>query len=66
MLSSAFFGKFTAMQVLNSFPGRTNSLKPPVFGFCHSLPFGLEESRELRALIRCACHAYYESQKSVC
>ena len=41
-----FFGRFTAEQVLKSFSGRNNSLKPPVFGFCDSLPFGLEESRE--------------------
>ena len=37
---------------MKSFSGRNNPLKPPVFGFCDSLPFGLEESRELRALIR--------------
>ena len=47
-----FFGKFTVEKVLKSFSGRNNSLNPPVFGFCDSLPFGLEESRELRALIR--------------
>ena len=47
-----FFRKFTVEQVLKSFPGRTNFLKHPVFGICDSLPFGLEESRELRALIR--------------
>ena len=35
----------------NSFSGRTNSLKPPVSRFCDSLPFGLEESRELMALL---------------
>ena len=46
-----FFGKFTAEQVMKSFLGRNNSLKPLVFGLCDSLPFGLEESRELRALI---------------
>ena len=46
-----FFGKFTAEQVLKSFLGTNNSLKAPAFGFCDSLPFGLEESRELRALI---------------
>ena len=38
-------------QVLKSFRGRNNYLEPPVFGFCDSLPFSLEESRELRALI---------------
>ena len=37
-------------QVLKSFPGRNNFLKPPVFGFCDSLPHDLEESIELRAL----------------
>ena len=41
-----FFGKFTENQVLKSFSGRSNSLKPPVFGFFDSLPFSLEESRE--------------------
>ena len=41
-----FLGKFTENQALKSFSGRSNSLKPPVFGFCDSLPFGLEESRE--------------------
>ena len=35
----------------NSFPGSTNSLKPPVSRFCDSLLFGLEELRELRALL---------------
>ena len=46
-----FFGKFTAEQVLKSFLGRNNSLKPLVFGFCDIPPFGLKKSRELRALI---------------
>ena len=46
------FRKFTAEQVLELFLGRNNFLKPLVFGFCDSPPFGLEESRELRALIR--------------
>ena len=50
--SGCFFGKLTVEQVLKSFSGRNNPLKPPVFGFCDSLPFGLEESRELKALIR--------------
>ena len=36
-----FFGKFTAEQVLKTFSGRNNSLKPPFFGFCDSLSFGL-------------------------
>ena len=44
--SGCFFGKFTAEQVLKSFSGRNNSLMPLVFGFCNSLPFGFEESRE--------------------
>ena len=39
-----FFGKFTGDQVLKSFSGRNNFLKP-AFGFCDSFPFGLEESR---------------------
>ena len=34
------------LQVLKSFSGRNNCLKPPVLGFCDSLPFGLEEPRE--------------------
>ena len=46
-----FFGKFTVEQVLKSFSGRNNSLKPPVFGSCDSLPYDLEKSKELRALI---------------
>ena len=41
----------TVEQVLKSFSGRNYSLRPPVFAFCDSLLFGLEESRELRALI---------------
>ena len=49
--SGCFFGKFTVEQVLKSFSGR-NNFKPPVFEFCDSLPFGLEELREERALIR--------------
>ena len=36
-----FLGKFTAEQVLKSLSGRNNSLKPPVFGFCNRLPYGL-------------------------
>ena len=47
-----FFGKFTVEQVLKSFLGRYNSLKPPFSGFSDSLPFGIEQWRELRALIR--------------
>ena len=46
------FGKFNAEKVLKSSSGRNNSLKRPAFGFCDSRSFGLEESRELRALIR--------------
>ena len=46
-----FFGKFTVEQVLKLFSGRNNSLKPPVFGSCDSLPYDLEKSKELRALI---------------
>ena len=37
-------------QVLKLFSGRNNSLKPPVFGFFNSFPFGLEESKELSGL----------------
>ena len=44
------FGKFTVEQVLESFSGRNNSLKPLVFGGSNSLPFVVEESRELRSL----------------
>ena len=46
-----FFGKLTVEQVLNFFPGRKNSLELPVFGFCDSFPYDLEETIELRALI---------------
>ena len=46
-----FFGKFTVEQVLKLFSGRNNSLKPPVFGSCDSLPYDPEKSKELRALI---------------
>ena len=46
------FGKFTLEQVLKSFVGRNNSLKPPVFGFCGSFLHDLEEDLiELRAFI---------------
>ena len=45
-----FLGKFTAELVLKSFLGRYNSLEVPLFEFFNSLPFGLEKSRELRAL----------------
>ena len=45
-----FFGKLTVEQVLKSFSGRNNSLKPPVFGFSNSFLYGLEESRELSCL----------------
>ena len=44
-----FFGKFY-VELLKSFSDRNNSLKP-VFGFCDSFPFDMEESVELRALI---------------
>ena len=40
-----FFGKLTAEQVLKSFSGRSNSLKPTVSGFSNSLLFGLGKSR---------------------
>ena len=46
------FWKIYVEQVLKSFSGANNSVKPPVFGFCDSLTFGIEESREFRALIR--------------
>ena len=35
---AVLFGKFTCGASFESFPGRTNSLKPPVFSFCNSLP----------------------------
>ena len=38
-----FFGKFTVEQVLKSFLGRYNSLKPPFSGFSDSLPFGIKQ-----------------------
>ena len=37
---------------MKSFSGRNDFLKAPVFGFYDSLPFGLQESREMRALTR--------------
>ena len=46
-----FFRKITAEQALKSFSGRNNSLKSLVLGFSNSLPYGLEESRELKTLI---------------
>ena len=49
--SECFFGKFIVEKDLKSFSGRNNSLNPPVFGFCDSLPYDLEESIGLRALI---------------
>ena len=49
--SGCFFGKFTAELVLKEFLGKNNFLEVPVFGFSNSLPYSLEESRELRALI---------------
>ena len=52
--SGCVFGKFTAEQILKSFCGRNNFLKSPLkaFGYYDSLPHSLEESRQLRALIR--------------
>ena len=47
-----FLGKFFVRKVLKSFSGRNNSVKPPIVRLCDSLPFGIEESQELRALIR--------------
>ena len=38
--------EFTMEQVL-TFPGRKNSIEPPVLGLSNSLPYGLKESREL-------------------
>ena len=49
--SGCFFGKFTADLVLKEFLGKNNFLEVPVFGFSNSLPYVLEEWRELRALI---------------
>ena len=46
-----FFGKIFAELVWKSFSGRNSSLEPPVFWFSNSLPYGLEESRELWILI---------------
>ena len=43
--SGCFIGKLTVEQVLKSFSGRNNSLKPPVFGFCNSLPYDPEIAR---------------------
>ena len=41
-----FFEKFTVELVLKSLSGRNKSLEVPVFGFSHSLPYDLKESRE--------------------
>ena len=57
------FWKLTAEQVLKSFSSRNNSLKPPVFGFSNSLPYGLEESREFRALIRWVLNMHSKLKK---
>ena len=37
-----FFEKFTVEQILKSFSGRNNSLKPLVFEFSDSLSYGLQ------------------------
>ena len=47
-----FLRKFTVKQDLKSFSGRNNSVEPSVYRFCNSLSYGLEESKEWRALIR--------------
>ena len=47
-----FFREFFVDLVRKSFSGRNNSREPPVFWFSDSLPYVLEESRELRALSR--------------
>ena len=46
-----FFGKFPIEQFFKSFPGRNNSMECHVFGFSNSLPYALEGSRQLKALI---------------
>ena len=43
-----FFGKIFLELFWKSFSGRNNSLEPPNFWFHNSLPYSLEESRELR------------------
>ena len=45
------FWKIGFEQVSKSFSGRNNSLEPSVFRLSNSLPYGVDESRELRALI---------------
>ena len=47
--SGCFFWKIFVELVWKSCAGRNNSLELPVFWFSNSLPYGLEESRELRA-----------------
>ena len=47
--SEYFLEKFIVELVWKSFSGRNNSLEPPVFLFCSSRFYGLEESRWLRA-----------------
>ena len=41
------FLKIYCRASLANFPGRNNSLESHVFGFSNSIPYGLEESREL-------------------
>ena len=45
-----FLGKFTAELVLKSLSDRNKSLEAPDFAFTNSLPYDLNESRDLRAL----------------
>ena len=47
-----FFWEFSVKLFWKSTSGRNGSLEHPVFLFFNSLPYGLEESRELRDLIR--------------
>ena len=47
-----FFGTYSMELFWKSPSGRNSSWEPPVFWFSNSLPYDLEESRELRDLIR--------------
>ena len=46
------FGKLTAELLLKSLSGRNKSLEVPPFFFSNGLPYDLEESKDLRTLIR--------------
>ena len=63
---AGFFGKFFVELVWNTFSGGNNSRETPVFGFSNSLPYGLEESRELWILISWVWVRSSRMQKKFC